>query len=163
MKKATNLVLHSRLSSLHFFFFKFFPFQTGTDGKGLRKAPMENSLSSQSLFLKAGKLTTINTSVNQHEGRSLHIWPPQKLLWMGHGSADGVKEKTFFFTIFKTSLLVYAHTTIVNPGPSKVFEQYKWVNRTMKTDTMGIHLVSWFEPKSDGIANKYYSRGSWDW
>lgn len=119
---------------------------------------MENSLSSQRSFLKAGKLTTINTSVNQHEGRSLYIWPPQKLLWMAHGSADGVKEKTFFFTIFKTSLLVYAHTTVVNSGPSKVFEQYKWLNKTMKTDTMGIHLVSWFEPKSDGIANKYYLR-----
>ena len=76
---------------------------------------------------------------------------------MGHGSADGVKE-IFFPTIFKTSLLVYAHTTIVNPGPSKVFEQHKLVNRTMKTDTIGIHLVSLFECKTSGIANKYYLR-----
>lgn len=36
-----------------------------------------------------------------------------------------VLRRRLFFTIFKTSLLVYAHTTVVNSGPSKVFEQYK--------------------------------------
>lgn len=36
-----------------------------------------------------------------------------------------LSRRLFFFTIFKTSLLVYAHTTVVNSEPSKVFEQYK--------------------------------------
>lgn len=32
---------------------------------------------------------------------------------------------------------------IVNPGPCKVFEQYKWVNRAMKTETMGDPPSEW--------------------